>query len=193
MKILLKLILSSLVVFVVACSDDDRDSNTFIDEDIIGKWRFVDYKITEISKVINDSGESNCEYRAIGVNFDYVIDIAEEPKKITGLGSYIVENTLICDGELVYKIEDNIIANDGQQSGFHLGEWKLENGRLITSFIELEGTPEIIHVSPIIRLTNDELVLTWETERETVMDINTEGAAIEVFERDIQFRYIRVN
>ncbi len=183
----------ALLIFIISCgSDDNSDSPEVNESNLLGTWEITEDKISESSILGFEGNTQNCEYNAIGSEYEYSITITENPNKIISTGSYKVTTTLNCDGVLVDEGVNVINSNENQQEGFHVGDWKIENGNLVNTYVEIEGGPTTTIVSEIIELSDDKLVLSWKRDNsETLIDLPLDGIDVNVVETTSTFTYIR--
>ncbi len=196
----MKSIVSQITVFVLSLvilscgSDDNSDSPEENESKILGTWEITEHKISESSVLKLEGNSQNCEYTAIGSEYKYSITITENPNKIISTGSYKVTTILNCDGVEVDKVESVINSNADQQEGFHVGDWKIENGNLVNTYIEIEGGEPTTITSEIIESSADKLVLSWKRDNnDTLIDLPLDGIDINVVETTSTFTYIRKN
>ncbi|MDC8006083.1 hypothetical protein POV27_18670 [Aureisphaera galaxeae] len=155
----IKLLYLIIPFLLIGCkSDDDGDSNTQgTSELIIGSWELVEYS-RDYS--INGTEVTGTEQN---ITSDYVIRFRNSPQDIavSGTLTYAVEETITQNGSSnTTNFTASIFGDAGE--GYHVGNWRIENGNLVTRAYETdpdeEGAFDLI--TEITELTSDNLTLT---------------------------------
>jgi hypothetical protein len=149
-----KILKLSILLLIFGCSsDDDSNNNTQnIAEDILGVWELTDYSsnstTAETGRIVIESLSSS----------DYVIEFTDNPIDINISGTLVVEVEETNNGN---TSNFNYNINGDFDEGFHTGEWRIENGNLITRSFEVdpdeEGAFDLI--TEIVELTSNSLIL----------------------------------
>ena len=138
-------------LILASCNSDDNSIETNENiEAIIGVWDLSEYSR---NRVIAEVGDIIIEE---GVNMDYVIEFKNNPKVILASGNieYLVEDTI---GGDTTTYTGNINGDIGE--GFHIGEWRIQNGNLITNSGTFDLVTEIVELTPnslILKIDNDQ-------------------------------------
>ena len=143
-----------ILLLITSCSsDDDSNNNTQnISEEIIGIWNLSNYSsnstTTETGRVVSENLSST----------DYTLEFTNNPKDINLSGTLVVAVEETNNGNtsnFTYNV------NGDFNEGFHIAEWRIENGNLVTRSFEIdpdeEGAFDLI--TEIIELTNNSLIL----------------------------------
>ena len=155
MKILSIFKISILLLTFGCSSDNDSNNNNNtqnMSEDILGLWELTAYSsnstTAETGRVVVESLSSS----------DYSIEFTNNPNQINVSGTLAVEVAETYNGNTSIF---NYNINGNYDEGFHTGEWRIENGYLITRSFENdpneEGSFDLI--TEIVELTSHSLIL----------------------------------
>jgi hypothetical protein len=181
-KQILKLSLLIIMFFqFTACNSDDSKTQNAInyETEILGTWNLISHTtantITESETTIVESGS----------DYNYTIEFTNNPKFINTNGNYnvSVEETNNENQTINYSYVTNSNAN--QQEGFHVGEWTINNGDLITRVYDIApnetGSYEL--TTEIVELTENRLVLKTNNSASSSDNYTVVGNTTLIYER----------
>jgi hypothetical protein len=176
----LSLLISMFFLFTTCNSDDSKTQNTInYETEILGTWNLISHTtantITETETTIVESGS----------DYNYTIEFTNNPKFINTNGNYnvSVEETNNENQTINYSYVTNSNAN--QQEGFHVGEWLINNGDLITRVYDIApnepGSYEL--TTEIVELTENRLVLKTNNSASSSDNYTVVGHTTLIYER----------
>ncbi|WP_298311345.1 hypothetical protein [uncultured Aquimarina sp.] len=184
------LIIVSFIIFSCNSDDENRPDDSQIANDLEGTWSLVNYELTEIgTKTVNDI-EIPYNYTQIGIEYDYLMKITTQPMKIITSGIVKVneeevlgegDDTFITTGSFTFN------SNDNQQEGWHTGDWRIENGKLINLFDENPQEADAFEFeTEIIELTENKLIFSINLSQDGFISEtrNTTGNVTLVYEKN---------
>ncbi|HRE78938.1 MAG TPA: hypothetical protein PLL09_14060 [Flavobacterium sp.] len=143
-----------ILLLIFGCSsDDDSNNNTQnIAEDIVGIWNLTGYSSNsntiETGRIVTESLSSS----------DYSLEFTDNPKEINVNGTLEV---LVEETNNGNTSDFTYLVNGNFDEGFHTGEWRIENGNLITRSFENDPNEEGAFdlITEIVELTSNSLIL----------------------------------
>lgn len=111
---------------LVSCSDDTQE--TLIDvaaSEIIGEWELIEFTSEGTSKTKTLGQTVDTEYSVYGKDFDFDVVFTDNPKNVTGTGSYNSVATYTILGETTTEVIPTNTAN-----GLEDGTWSVNEGIL---------------------------------------------------------------
>lgn len=150
-------LLTSIFILFIACSSDETNTQNTInyETEILGTWNLVSHIS---SNTITETGTTIVEN---GSDYNYTIEFTNNPKFINTKGNYNVNIKKTNTQNQTINFNEVINSNENQQEGFHIGEWSINNGKLITRVYDITpnepGSYEL--ATAIVELTDNSLVL----------------------------------
>tara|TARA_R110002020_G_scaffold73623_7_gene188910 strand:- start:2759 stop:3337 length:579 start_codon:yes stop_codon:yes gene_type:complete len=180
-QILKTVFLLSVFSFFSACSSDDSETQntTNFETEILGTWNLISHTS---SRSIAETGTMIIEN---GSDYNYTIEFTDNPKFINTNGNYTVNVEETNNQNQTSDFNYVINSNTNQQEGFHIGEWIINNGNLITRVYDISpndpGSYEL--TTEITELTENRLVLTTDDSASSSTNYTVTGNTILVYER----------
>ncbi|TVZ53040.1 hypothetical protein [Dokdonia sp. Hel_I_53] len=166
MKIILTTVLSIFLLIIISCNSDNEIilDDSQVASELVGTWNLVGYEAIEVGNLIYDNDITiPYKYTGTGEDYNYKMEITTQPMRITTLGTVLVNTEEIRgegDSAFVFENSYTIISDANFQGGWHTGEWRLENGKIITSFDENPEEEEAFEFeTEISELSDNRLIL----------------------------------
>ena len=150
-----------------------------LETDILGTWNLIEHSA---SRTIAETGTTIIEN---GSDYNYTIVITDNPKFINTNGSYNVNVDETNSQNQTSSFNYIVNSNENQQEGFHIGEWSISNGNLITRVFDDEpnGPGSYQQTSEIVELTENRLVLKTDDSASSSENYTVTGNTTLVYER----------
>ena len=174
-------LLFSIISLFTACSSDDSETQntTNFEIEILGTWNLISHTS---SRSISETGTMIVEN---GSDYNYTIEFTDNPKFINTNGNYTVNVEETNNQNQTSNFNYVINSNTNQQEGFHIGEWSINNGNLLTRVYDISpndpGSYEL--TTEITELTENRLVLKTDDSSSSSMNYTVTGNTILVYER----------
>lgn len=181
-KQILKLsLLISIFFLFAACNYDDSKTQNDIkyETEILGTWNLISHKssntITETKTLIVENGS----------DYNYTIEFTNNPKFINTNGNYNVNIKETNNQNQTINFNEVINSNKNQQEGWHIGEWSINNGKLITRIYDIApnepGSYEL--TTEIVELTDNRLILKTNNSASSSDNYTVIGNTTLIYER----------
>ncbi|KAB1153586.1 hypothetical protein [Flavobacterium luteum] len=176
----LSLLISMFSLFTACSSDDSKTQNNInYETKILGTWNLISH----ISS--NSITETRTTIVEIGSDYNYTIEFTNNPKFINTNGNYNVNIKETNNQNQTINFNEVINSNANQQEGFHIGEWSINNGKLITRVYDIEpnepGSYEL--TTEIVELTDNRLVLKTNNSASSSNNYTVTGNTTLIYER----------
>ncbi|CAM3298038.1 hypothetical protein [Zobellia roscoffensis] len=162
------LLLLLLISFISCDSESNSDSpeepatELSLSENLVGEWILINYY--DDSYFVQD--QYGIIEQIVNEETDYGIQFTDNPKEIrtNGFLRYTREKYEIIDGEKITEPAGINFWDGDEGEGLHTGEWKIEDGILITNDVSPQEGIEYSIISSI-ELSGDNLKLTLDNSQ----------------------------
>ncbi len=121
----LLLLFVSMSLFI-GCSDDNGETLADVDaSEIVGKWDLVDFKSDGKTTTTLQGQSIDSDYSSFGKDYNFEVDFGDNPKNVTGTGSY---TTVITTTTLGQTQTQEVPTSSA--SGLESGTWSVSGGVL---------------------------------------------------------------
>ena len=180
-QILKTLLLLSVFSLFTACSSDDSETQntTNFETEILGTWNLISHSST------NSIAETGTTIVENGSDYNYTIEFTGNPKFIKTNGNYSVGVEETNNQNQTSDFNYVINSNANQQEGFHIGEWSIDNGNLITRVYDISpNDPDSYELTTeIVELRENRLVMKTDDTSSSSTNYTVTGSTILIYER----------
>ncbi len=141
MKKIKNLLFLGVILFLASCSNNESNS-TITDADLIGSWSITDFHSENGSITATQNGISfSTDYSTTGSNFNAQMIFGDNPKIITGSGTFTMTASYTILGQTITNSEDIDASNAPSIAG---ANWSLDDGNIILSINGENAQAEIV-------------------------------------------------
>ncbi|WMI69004.1 hypothetical protein [Mangrovimonas sp. YM274] len=175
-------LICTIILFTSCSSDSAEDSipiSNNIEVDILGTWYLIQHSSS------NSIAQTGTTITSAGSDYNYTIEFTDNPKYINTNGNYTVNMTETTSDNESSNYTYMVNSNETQQEGFHIGEWSIVDGNLITRVYDNDpfGPGSYEQTTEILELTTNKLVLKTDDSPSSSENYTVTGNTTLVYER----------